>query len=138
MYRKILFKGKRTDNGEWMKGYVERFSNGKWQIARECDNPPDCDPMWSEVLITHEVDPDTICRCTWLPDKKGRKIWENDILRYKDYIGVVKYGKHREDYGFYIEWKNDCLTRENIIFWSDKVNVIGNIFDDPGILKKLL
>lgn len=141
--REILFKAKRTDNGEWVKGYVVRLTTGEWKIERKCDNPPDCDPMWSKVLITYKVDPSTICQCTGLTDKNRKKIWENDIVRcYADtddfgndlffYYKVVWHEK------YHCWWLSEIYVKEDEFLYqyaSDDIEVIGNIFDNPELLE---
>lgn len=145
--REILFKGKRIDNGEWVEGfYMDRkvpeiIEDGTWVI-------------W-------EVQKDTICQYTGLTDKNGCKIWENDVLLQKtteqhwcqfECMGVVKYGEHDwnisecgfTSIGFYIEpivrngntIKIACGPSQVDI--NDEyypIKVIGNIFDNPELLK---
>ena len=109
----------------------------------------------------YEIDPDTLCVFTGMTDKNGNKIWENDILLQKTAknhwcqwkcIGVVKYGEHDWDesnygytsIGFYIEpiaRKGDTvriacgLNQVDINNESYPIEVIGNIFDNPELLK---
>lgn len=80
MEDRYLFKAKRIDNGEWEIGNLIALPTGDYEISNKCNNPPDSDPMWNKVVITHKVEPSTICQCTGLKDKNGKLIWENDIL----------------------------------------------------------
>lgn len=140
--REILFKAKRTDNGEWVKGYVVRLTTGEWKIERKCDNPPDCDPMWSKVLITYKVDPSTLCQYTGLTDKNGKKIWENDIIGFLDVsqydngyaehycIGQVVWDE--ETVSFQVTERLSCESYEAL---DRECEVIGNIFDNPELLE---
>ena len=54
---------------------------------------------------------------------------------------IVKYGRHREttgtNLGFYIEWLEEDDYRTDICFWAEnrEIEVIGNIFDNPELVK---
>lgn len=140
MEDRYLFKAKRVDNGEWEIGSLIALPTGEYEISNKCNNPPDCDPMWDKVVITHRVDPSTICQCTGLKDKNGKLIWENDIVglynenKTKRYaVGSVEYGTCNCSccdgvYGWY--FTDNADIRE-----SGRYEVIGNIFDNPELLE---
>lgn len=85
MNREILFKAKRTDNGEWVEGYVSPcVIVGKWHICRIEEN-------LSTIQI--EIDPDTISQCTGLTDKNGKKIWRMillNVIKEKKNVDYIK------------------------------------------------
>lgn len=144
MEDRYLYKAKRKDNGEWMVGSLIILPNGKYEIANSCTNPPDSDPMWKSCVITHLVDPDTICQYTGLKDKNGELIWENDIVKFDIYW----YEKLVSSTISQIKWCNDLCALSlvvnnrgirstlGILIDSNKeVEVIGNIFDNPELLE---
>lgn len=85
MEDRYLFKAKRTDNGEWVQGYLfdDGFENGRVFIGGlviEKYNGTACDDWTISGSCFYEIDKSTICQCTGLKDKNGELIWENDIL----------------------------------------------------------
>lgn len=138
--REILFKAKRIDNGEWEIGSLIALPNGDYEIANKCQNPPDSDPMWGKCVITHKVDPSTICQYTGLTDKNGQKIWENDVVE------TIYNGKQNPNY--VVIWDKDDLgflatngkehygTNSEYLGCCEEIIVIGNIFDNPELLNE--
>lgn len=145
---RYLFKAKRIDNGEWEIGSLIALPTGEYEIGNKCINPPDSDPMWKKVLITHKVDPSTICQCTGLRDKNGELIWENDVVLYSIekelwYRGVIVWEKEISIAG----WKNKiCYSHNGYQNYKTEsgctridrdfaLERIGNIFDNPELLE---
>ena len=128
MEDRYLFKAKKTDNGEWVIGYLYRLSERHPQFIMVSDG-------YGE---SYGVDEHTICQCTGLKDKNGNLIWENDIVRgkmhgnygYRKLVGVVQY---------YIDAFKVNVKPNS--FWGDYKNipnaceVIGNIFDNKELLE---
>ena len=141
--REILFKGK-TEDGEWVEGSLFVYNKDNCLIITKEDAD------WSYVSsgvydgsIT-EVQKDTICQYTGLTDKNGNKIWENDILIYDNSPYNVYCTPHKGE----IVCRNGCLCFKYWlygstnympftadVFFDKKSEVIGNIFDNPELLK---
>ena len=132
MNREILFRGKRTDNGEWV--YGDLLCN--WtvpQILSEEDG--------NEYLVI----PATVGQFTGLTDKNGVKIWEGDIIGdWTDVDGEQVQSTcpvfFEETLG---EWMIDVNHGQEMAMaysLASELNdfdyeVIGNIHDNPELIK---
>lgn len=141
--REILFKAKRIDNGEWAEGYYVK----KYDLLGNEEHlifHADSYKVWEYV----EIDPETLCRFTGRCDKNGKRIWENDIIKYHfgENYAPIKYGYYQncfdsqktEHLGFYVDWTGDKCLRKDLGYWIDMVYAIpvGNIFDNPELLQE--
>ena len=137
--REVIFRGKRTDNGEWIEGSLLGID---W-----CDKPSTYSiAPNTPVSVFYSVLPETVGQYTGLTDKNGKRIFEGDILKstikiidYADVgfsishydeedIGIVEWRKD----GFMIAHKSGTWARS---FYGSENYVIGNIHDNPEILK---
>lgn len=128
MENRYLFRGKRIDNGKWEIGSIIALPDGKFEIANKCENPPDSDPMWGKCVITHIVDPSTICQCAGY-----RGIYEKDIFQCDDERYVIEWC----DYS--LCWEARAIGSSESIslgeFRPDEIVVIGNAIDNPELLE---
>ena len=137
--REILFRGKRTDNGEWIVGcLLIDYITGQYFLHDLGNSVNESSKIGEEGylrFVAFEIAPETLCQYTGLKDKNGNRIWENDIIKHEvsDTIGTVKW--YTEDY---VGWCVDDVQIDEQQFtvemW-DECEVIGNIFDNPELLK---
>lgn len=136
--REILFRAKRIDSGEWVSGYyVYDYAHNAHFIFKNQLVCPNCinDRRIDYSVCDYEIDPDTLCQYTGLTDKNGNLIWENDIVKHEvsDTIGTIKW--YQEDY---VGWCVDDIVIDEQQFTDEmwcECEVIGNIFDNPELLK---
>ena len=122
--REILFRGKRIDNGEWVEG--DSLIHSMFKKGDVCVGVV-------EGMEIYSVITETIGQYTGLTDKNGNKIFEGDILK-----GMG--GLHRVYFDISLacfEWaKINGNWHESFSGFADEYEVIGNIHDNPELLKE--
>ena len=134
MIREILFRGKRTDNSEWVKGY---YLNQRESLTdkKACYIATNNGYGFNYI----SVDPSTVGQYTGLTDKNGTRIFEGDIIEIVDIFNETIRGV--------VYWCNGafwagCTTPDgNESFHGigylpvECAHIIGNIYDNPELLK---
>lgn len=155
--REILFRGKPKKEAEY-------------EVLRElCEDVCENGLVYGSLVVSHgkyyictmalqirggisnyittmiEVFPETVGEYTCLKDKNGKKIFEGDIIKYKNtdgikfngvaltVIGKVVYNE--KNASFAISGKDEIGAKHYDYFPIKNIEVIGNIFDNPEILK---
>lgn len=135
MMREILFRGKDSITKRWVygalvqqqddllkeKAFIISYSNYQFGDFSEA--------------VMHEVDPETVGQYTGFVDKKGKKIFEGDIVSIYNSKAFL----------FAVAWNNQyvlkCTTNGvsdnilNVIESPEDVEVVGNIYDNPELIK---
>lgn len=137
--REILFRGKRTDTGEWARGFP--FSYQARLVVEGIET-------WDGDK--HRIDPSTVGQYTGLQDRNGTRIFEGDILR------VAKKMNGIGDYFFppapfpalcvvkwdFCAWMWEVQGKETYyIHFPDawchyECEVVGNVHDNPELLEE--
>lgn len=131
--RKILFRGKRTDNKQWVEGFF--FMDGAYISSAFIMNK----------RSRYIVDRESIGQYTGLKDKNGKRIFEGDIVRIRGNQAVEDW-KHVGytaliafiDGGFCAldgTIEDHGLRRYGLARLDFDLEVIGNIHDNPELLE---
>lgn len=139
--REILFRGKRTDCGEWVEGdLIQAFRGNQLSV---CSIMP-----YTPTAYCWKVDPETVGQFTGLTDKNGKRIFEGDIVKGIAYsverIGVIVWIDEIASFGVrYFKsqnpttWENSSILRCASMGKTDEfaAEIIGNIHDSPELLE---
>lgn len=144
--REILFRGK--SNGgidKWIEG-TGVFNDGinTWISFNEPNH------AIAYGIKHHIVLPETVGQYTGLTDKNGKKIFEGDMIKpFDDEIDkmvvefrhgqflLCSYGErgYMAEYGWEESGNYGCFEAEPLSSYGDDIEVIGNIHDNPELLK---
>ena len=131
--REILFRGKRTDNGEWVTGTPFIYADRCKMIQAVAVHPDFVDEGNVYYSEGFPVDTKTVGQFTGLTDKNGKKIFEGDVVEvnHDAYPGVR--GKvFFKNGSFMLKNVSDVLTLYGFLPWCE---VTGNIHDNPELLE---
>lgn len=118
MNRVIKFRGKRIDNGEWVYGDLYHYE----KFAQICVHYDD------ETDDLFQVVPETVGQFTGHKDYYGKDVYEGDILETnKGLVALVTFDK--ADVFMLGDEHPDSM------FSFSKMEIIGNIYDNPELLK---
>lgn len=144
--RDILFRGK-SEDGRWVYGSL--IKTGKFCCILQDDDGTDYSyPYLNELTGCIDgdatlVDPETVGQWTGLVDRNGKKIFEYDVCRFREWkdremcwVGAVCY-EHQQ---FVISGSpnKECETNFTLQlsrFIPRNIEVVGNIHDNPEWVK---
>ena len=136
--REVIFRGKRADNGEWVEGDLLQIKYYNKPII-ECKIMPQ-----TPVSSAYPVLPETVGQFTGLTDRNGVKmIFEGDICRFKRFnnihVGEIVFNattasfvmRYQSIVGVY----GEKAAHKMLLSVCDDIEVIGNIHDNPELLR---
>ena len=141
MNREIEFRGRNYSDGIWVYGDLE-YERNKGLLSKVRIHTYKDDGSYDRQ---HLVESNTVGEFTGMRDKHGKKIFEGDILD----VTVFDCFDNDEQYRVRVEWVGTefmgvDVTNDDFewnLCWlcnqDDEIEVIGNIFDNPRLIKTL-
>lgn len=106
--REIIFRGKSTDNGQWVYGFYWRnHFDGSHMIQTK---------EWNELGWNIKIEPETSGQFTGLKDENGKEIYEGDIIEEECGAKWLVCFKN-------CEWRIEMISKGSNDYW----------FSDQGI-----
>jgi hypothetical protein len=124
MEDRFLFRGKQIDNGEWIQGYLYGIWERRYILWG----------MTNDIPNMVEVDPETVCQCTAMPDKNKKLVFEHDIVWDSDERAFYEIIWNQEDMCWNVE-DADGHKSEFEECYGSTIEVNGNRFDNPELLE---
>lgn len=126
--REILFRGYSTAERMWIYGDLSHTTDKIVHISNE------------NCFIG--VKPETVGQYTGLTDKNGKKIFEGDICRFREWSNgdMCWIGKVHYEYQQFVisgEKNKECATPFTLVmsrFIPENIEIIGNIHDNPELM----
>ena len=151
--REILFRAKTTEN-EWVQGdliHEPLLEDAPCRISYQYQS--------GLFVVTHteEVLPETVGQYTGVKDKNGKKIFEGDIVEvfHEEFETFSEGSEDDNTLRFFEELTRELHVKGKVFFnhgsfdiednagnfelWGfgeDEIQIIGNVYDNPEILKE--
>jgi uncharacterized phage protein (TIGR01671 family) len=133
--RTIKFRGKNIYGDGWLLGSLIKIEEDRYAVIPNLN-----DIEIGKSIGMYEVYPETVGQFTGLLDKDGKEIYEGDILH------TITFGFNPEEYTAIILYRNcsfQLSNGRNLFYFGqsdltkmDDTIVIGNIYDNPDLIKE--
>jgi uncharacterized phage protein (TIGR01671 family) len=131
--REIIFKAQTVHNDEWVQGDLIHGQGNKkgnmYILPHAHIYPHGCSDLDGWL-----VKPETVSQWTGLLDKNGNKIWEGDLMGggHLGFIATVTFNDGMFQLVTSEHQGNSPLVQDR----AKRIEVIGNIFDNPELLNQ--
>lgn len=130
MKREIKFRGKEFETGQWIEGSLTTYP--RYYPTITLVENAELIPKKKTCVVL----PETVCQFSEITDKNGNSIFEHDLILIHEsessYQFTVEVLFHK---GMFC-YKNKACGFTPLWYVSDRCEVIGNIYDNPELLKE--
>ncbi len=125
MTREIKFRAWSFKEKCW-EGAFSIHKNGYFRNS-------DIEPIWQSADEANVV----VMQFTGMKDRQGKEIYEGDILRMDNATAQVVFWERPPEFGLDFSHNEDLWCEDwNITDDSDRMEVIGNIYENPDLVAK--
>jgi uncharacterized phage protein (TIGR01671 family) len=137
--RGVVFRGKRLDNNEWSYGDLIQLHDGRMYIV---DNrfgaaiDHEGNFINTEAPYVNKVDPITVGQSTDLPDRNGKTIYEDDYIKYNEWLSPLVHKVFWSMGGFNaaparMSFSSSAEDWQNV--GRTDCDILGNVHDNPEL-----
>lgn len=129
--RTIKFRGKNYRSNKWKYGSLLQNHNLQLCTIKQMEDLGLQKPL-DELM----VDPATVGQFTSFHDCKDREVYEGDIIQSGLNRHFIGFDKRKGAFvAYYYHQSGQKLNMDISQQWFNKVEIIGNIYDNPDLLK---
>lgn len=132
MNDRYLFRGKQSDKDKWIYGVPVKGTAKDESEILIIENIFACEEYACRGCEYTPIIPETVGQCTGLKDKNGKLIFEGDICKHRsNYSGKLVISAVTYTDGHFLA----LVNKHGGFDLSEKLEVIGNIHDNPKLLE---
>lgn len=132
--REIKFRAKLL-NGIWEYGDLLQWNNGDIFIGIHSENWIDDCANSCDYTTIEKVDSNTVGQFTGMHDKNGKEIYEGDIVRTDVSRANATRNKKYRNFAIRYDAPHFWNGYDTLLMSKLRMEVIGNVYDNPELLK---